>query len=58
MTDMGDRFRIVANVIDIVEAERRLASAARRASPVAAATRPADRRRGVADAPAEPTTRS
>ena len=33
MTDMGDRFRIVANVIDVVEADRGAASAARSRGP-------------------------
>ena len=39
MTDLGDRFRIVANVIDIVEADRAAAAPAGRARGLAAASR-------------------
>ena len=49
MTDLGDRFRIVANVIDIVGSGAAPAAPAGRPGRLAAAARPADRGRVLAD---------
>ena len=47
LLDLGDRFRLVANEVDVVKPDEAAAAAAGRARGLGAATRPGDRRRGV-----------
>ena len=57
LTDLGDRFRMVVNVIDIVPAAAAAPAAARRPGRLEAAAGHAHRRRGVARRRWLPTTR-